>query len=196
MLLLLGGLGEKMRRMTSRFSKCVSLLPCSKRVNRFFNYALIAGFGLLVLFVGPSFALIYFEGWTGVDAVYYCFVSLSTIGFGDLALGDPTSAAHQNNSAGHHIYRVMSLVWVLFGLAYVGIVITSLGHLFIRGSCGANNVETMRLKAELKRLKQEIKAQRLYARRSGLNMTWSSQQMMEGDLTWDSEIIPDNPTPQ
>ena len=64
-----------------------------------------------------------------------------------------TSAAMANQSWGHKFYRLISLVWVLFGLAYVGMCITSLAHLIIRGSCGANNVETIRLKVSQTQVK-------------------------------------------
>ncbi|GFO13256.1 potassium channel subfamily k member 16 [Plakobranchus ocellatus] len=188
MLLFLGGIGEKMRRMTSRFIMRKQILPCNKRLNQALNCTLLGMMGVMLLFVGPSLALTYMEGWSVSDAVYYCFISLSTIGFGDLMLGDPTSASMKNQSVGHNFYRVMSLVWMLFGLAYVGMCITSLAHLIIRGSCGANNVETMRLKAELKRLKHEIRAQRLYTRRSGLNM-WASQTVGKDGGRWDFDLI-------
>lgn len=35
----------------------------------------------------PSTIMSVFEGWTYDEAVYYCFVSLTTIGFGDFIAG-------------------------------------------------------------------------------------------------------------
>ncbi|GFS10188.1 potassium channel subfamily K member 16 [Elysia marginata] len=188
MLLFLGGIGEKMRRMTSRFIMRKRIFPCGKRFNQALNCSLLGMAGIMLLFMIPSIAFVYMEGWSVADAVYYCFISLSTIGFGDLMLGDPTSSAMLNKGIGHQLYRLVSLVWVLFGLAYVGMCITSLAHLIIRGSCGANNVETMRLKAELKRLKHEIRAQRMYTRRSGLAM-WTSQMVDRDGGRWDFDHI-------
>ncbi|RUS86549.1 hypothetical protein EGW08_005688 [Elysia chlorotica] len=192
MLLFLGGIGEKMRRLTSRFIMHKQIFRCDKRCdkrcNQAVNCSLLGMVGLMLLFVIPSIAFTYLEGWSVSDAVYYCFISLSTIGFGDIMLGDPISAAMANQSFGHRVYRLMALVWVLFGLAYVGMCITSLAHLIIRGSCGANNVETIRLKAELKRLKHEIRAQRLYTRRSGLSM-WTSQMPDKDGGRWEFDLI-------
>lgn len=48
---------------------------------------------LLLIFL-PSVLFSYFEGWPYSVSVYYSFVTLSTIGFGDFI---PTFQAHQVN---------------------------------------------------------------------------------------------------
>lgn len=55
-----------------------------------------------------------YEGWTYFDAFYYCFITLTTIGFGDyVALQN--DHALQNKPG----YMAMSVVFILFGLAVV-----------------------------------------------------------------------------
>ena len=49
--------------------------------------ALLVGGGLLVMFIIPSSVFCSLEGWNIIDSVYYCFVTLSTIGFGDYVAG-------------------------------------------------------------------------------------------------------------
>ena len=44
--------------------------------------------GMSLLFVGPTFLFMNVEGWYMMDAIYYCFVTLSTIGFGDFIPGN------------------------------------------------------------------------------------------------------------
>lgn len=43
--------------------------------------------GFVVFIVCPSFLFVYFEDWMFDEALYYAFVSLTTIGFGDLVAG-------------------------------------------------------------------------------------------------------------
>ena len=52
------------------------------------------------------------EGWTGLDASYFCFVTVSTIGFGDMVPGSATfeSSSDQWKMVGAAIY-------MLFGMA-------------------------------------------------------------------------------
>lgn len=54
--------------------------------------------GFLVFIFLPSALLSYLEGWTYVDAVYYSYITLTTIGFGDLVPGGSWGS-----------------VWLLFG---------------------------------------------------------------------------------
>lgn len=46
---------------------------------------LLPGFIMFIFF--PAFLFSYYEGWTYDEAVYYAFVTLTTIGFGDYVAG-------------------------------------------------------------------------------------------------------------
>jgi hypothetical protein len=46
---------------------------------------LLPGFVMFIFF--PAFLFSYYEGWTYDEAVYYAFVTLTTIGFGDYVAG-------------------------------------------------------------------------------------------------------------
>ncbi|CAH1393021.1 unnamed protein product [Nezara viridula] len=55
-----------------------------------------------------------YEGWSYFDSFYYCFVTLTTIGFGDyVALQNDQALIHKPG------YVALSLVFILFGLAVV-----------------------------------------------------------------------------
>lgn len=49
---------------------------------------LLPGFVMFIFF--PAFLFSHYEGWSYEEAVYYAFVTLTTIGFGDYVAGEKT----------------------------------------------------------------------------------------------------------
>lgn len=75
--------------------------------------------GFFVFIISPSFLFMYFEGWAFDEAIYYAFVSLTTIGFGDLVAGqDP-----YKTDVSYILYKVFLIVWLVFGLGYLFMVL-------------------------------------------------------------------------
>lgn len=72
----------------------------------------------IVLIFLPSCLFTYFEGWPYSVSVYYSFVTLSTIGFGDFI---PTFQPHQERTFGIYFkfYQAFVLIWFIFGLSYI-----------------------------------------------------------------------------
>lgn len=85
----------------------------------------------------PAGLFTYVEGWDYADSFYYAFISLTTIGFGDLVAGitnnKQTEIRHLMNciigqsDIGYltWIYRAFIIVWIFFGLGYLIMVIRS-----------------------------------------------------------------------
>ncbi|XP_076821098.1 uncharacterized protein LOC143466671 isoform X2 [Clavelina lepadiformis] len=68
----------------------------------------------LTVLVG-SIAFVYFEEWSAINSVYYCVMTLTTIGFGDyVALQD--SGALQKRPH----YVAFSLIYIMIGLTVIG----------------------------------------------------------------------------
>ena len=84
--LMLQGLGQQLTLLSDKVN---NLKLCSKRpdLNKYLNMVIIILIGVSLLFVGPTFLFMNVEGWRMMDAIYYCFVTLSTIGFGDFIPG-------------------------------------------------------------------------------------------------------------
>ncbi|XP_046382665.1 open rectifier potassium channel protein 1 isoform X2 [Ischnura elegans] len=75
---------------------------------------LIPGF-ILFIFL-PAGLFVVFEGWAYDVAVYYAFVTLTTIGFGDYVAGQEV---HKEFGAWFIVYQVLIVWWIVFGLGYL-----------------------------------------------------------------------------
>ena len=74
--------------------------------------------GVVIFLFLPSLLFSYFENWDYSSSIYYSFVTLSTIGFGDFV---PTFQPNQEDDFGFmfHIYEVFIIFWFIFGLGYL-----------------------------------------------------------------------------
>ena len=60
---------------------------CFQRCTRFFVHLVSYLCGVVLFFVVPMVVFQGHEGWSYSQAIYYCFITLSTIGFGDYVAG-------------------------------------------------------------------------------------------------------------
>ncbi|KAK2843669.1 hypothetical protein Q7C36_011884 [Tachysurus vachellii] len=89
---------------------------------------LAAFFGSAFLYmVVPMFFFKTYENWTYTQGMYYCFITLSTIGFGDFV------ADYNPDSNYPDWYGCILGVWIFFGMAWLALLINHsidlLGHL-------------------------------------------------------------------
>ncbi|XP_035437193.2 uncharacterized protein LOC118267381 [Spodoptera frugiperda] len=75
---------------------------------------LVPGF-LFFIFL-PACIFVVFEGWDYVAAIYYAFVTLTTIGFGDLVAGTVNNGFKYGYFCA---YQIFLIVWITFGLGYI-----------------------------------------------------------------------------
>uniref|UniRef100_A0A669DBK8 Potassium channel, subfamily K, member 17 n=1 Tax=Oreochromis niloticus TaxID=8128 RepID=A0A669DBK8_ORENI len=73
--------------------------------------------GGVLFFVMPMIVFQQQEGWTHAEAIYYCFISLSTIGFGDFVADSNPDKYYPN------WYSVLIASWIFFGMAWLALVI-------------------------------------------------------------------------
>ncbi|XP_034015420.1 potassium channel subfamily K member 5a [Thalassophryne amazonica] len=87
----------------------------SLRKAQFTCTALFLLWGVLVHLVLPPLVFMSQEGWTYIEGLYFSFVTLTTIGFGDLVAGvDP-------NTDYPTLYRYFVEVWIYLGLAWLSL---------------------------------------------------------------------------
>ncbi|XP_032517887.2 uncharacterized protein LOC116770507 [Danaus plexippus] len=75
---------------------------------------LVPGF-LFFIFL-PACIFVVFEGWDYVAGIYYAFVTLTTIGFGDLVAGTVNNGF---KSGYFFAYQIFLIIWITFGLGYI-----------------------------------------------------------------------------
>ncbi|XP_009864893.1 PREDICTED: potassium channel subfamily K member 12, partial [Apaloderma vittatum] len=78
-----------------------------------YHVMLILGIFAITLSCCASAMYTAVEGWNYVDSLYYCFVTFSTIGFGDLVSSQ--NAAYQNQG----LYRFGNFVFILMGVCCI-----------------------------------------------------------------------------
>ncbi|XP_033028557.1 potassium channel subfamily K member 16-like [Lacerta agilis] len=72
--------------------------------------------GLIMFLILPSFLFQWMEGWTYHEAVYYTFITLSTIGFGDYLIGRRHDRTYIPG------YRMIASIWIVMGLAWITVL--------------------------------------------------------------------------
>ncbi|XP_044254469.1 open rectifier potassium channel protein 1 [Tribolium madens] len=120
---------------------------------------LVPGF-LFFIFI-PAGLMVLFENWDYDVAVYYAFVTLTTIGFGDYVAG--VDQPHQFSDY-HWFYKIFLLIWVIGGLGYVVMILGFITQFFqsknvkrIEQIISENIKKTpIRIRQELRSLLQEF----------------------------------------
>ena len=88
------------------------------------TFIIILFSGLVLFIFIPSLLFVRLQGWTYFESVYYCIVTLTTVGFGDLV---PSQNRDSRQFQG--LYRICASGWIWFGLAFVALVISQVQSL-------------------------------------------------------------------
>ncbi|XP_021259014.1 potassium channel subfamily K member 16-like isoform X2 [Numida meleagris] len=72
--------------------------------------------GILVFLCLPSLFFQITEGWSYSEGIYFAFITLSTIGFGDYVVGKQPGRIYFS------YYRTLVAIWILFGLAWIALL--------------------------------------------------------------------------
>ncbi len=115
-LVMFQSLGERMntfvRYLLSRVKKCLGLHRTEISMENMVLVGLLSCLGTLC--VGAA-AFSHFEGWTFFHAYYYCFITLTTIGFGDFVALQKKEDLQEKTP-----YVVFSFMYILVGLTVIG----------------------------------------------------------------------------
>jgi len=91
---------------------------------RFIHLLLVLSFSLIFLFLIPSITFTYLEeNWSFIDAFYFCFISLTTIGLGDLVAGDSPT---QRNRL---FYKICLTIYLLIGVTIMMLIVAMVSQM-------------------------------------------------------------------
>uniref|UniRef100_A0A4W5MH91 Potassium channel, subfamily K, member 17 n=1 Tax=Hucho hucho TaxID=62062 RepID=A0A4W5MH91_9TELE len=93
------------------------MLAIERNLTRFMIHLLSYLSGTALFFVMPMVVFKQQEGWSYSQAIYYCFISLSTIGFGDYVADSNPDQYYPE------WYSILMASWIFFGLAWLALVI-------------------------------------------------------------------------
>ncbi|CAJ1074121.1 potassium channel subfamily K member 17 isoform X2 [Xyrichtys novacula] len=116
-LVVLNRVGKYMLAIERKISDFLEGKTGRRKCTRFFVHLVSYMSGTLLFFVVPMIVFQQHEGWTFSQAIYYCFITLSTIGFGDYVADSNPDKVYPE------WYSVLMASWIFFGLAWLALVI-------------------------------------------------------------------------
>ena len=85
--ILLSALGEEFKKVKDKILNKVNKSFKKKWQRNVVSILAVAGIGMSMFIVIPAIIFQAVEGWTYHEAWYYCFITLTTVGFGDFVPG-------------------------------------------------------------------------------------------------------------
>ncbi|XP_053161253.1 potassium channel subfamily K member 5 isoform X2 [Hemicordylus capensis] len=81
--------------------------------------------GVLVHLVLPPFVFMVTEGWSYIEGLYFSFITITTIGFGDFVAGVNPNGEY------HSLYRYFVELWIYLGLAWLSLFVNWKVSMFV-----------------------------------------------------------------
>ncbi|XP_007559544.1 potassium channel subfamily K member 5-like [Poecilia formosa] len=88
--------------------------------------ALFLLWGLLVHLVIPPLVFMSVEGWSYLEGIYFSFITLTTVGFGDYVAGVNPDIEYPK------LYRIIAELWMYMGLAWLSLFFSWNVHMVVK----------------------------------------------------------------
>ena len=103
--------------------------------------AIIAFILLIAIVVFPAIGFHRLEEWTYFEAIYFCFVTLTTIGFGDFVTGN-VKKEYSDDDAIPIVLEFLNLIYMVVGLALCLVFLFDRDIILCRDQDGGNSTDT------------------------------------------------------
>jgi len=114
-LVMFNSIGERFNYFSSMIiNKCRKMLKAKQEETTEMDLICIGSTLTLIIFTSGAAAFSYYEGWTYYHSLYYCFITLTTIGFGDFVALQQDNALEKKPE-----YVAFALFFIMFGLAII-----------------------------------------------------------------------------
>ncbi|KAL4624255.1 potassium channel subfamily K member 17-like [Arapaima gigas] len=115
--LVLNRVGKYMLLIEREFCKFIQTKTRHKKCVKVTIHSISCVFGIVIFFVVPMVVFSLEESWTYAQSIYYCFITLSTIGFGDYVADSNPDRVYPT------WYSYLTAAWIFFGLAWLALLI-------------------------------------------------------------------------
>nr|XP_033794269.1 potassium channel subfamily K member 17 [Geotrypetes seraphini] len=116
-LILLNRIGQWMSNWVHRCSNVLGKKLSRPKTAKVLTSLCALGLGLLLFFFLPPLMFTSIEDWNYSEGIYYAFITLSTIGFGDYVIGMNPAQDYPP------WYKNVVALWILFGMAWLALLI-------------------------------------------------------------------------
>lgn len=117
-LIMLSALAERLSLLCKKLLKCYHRLwkdTLTSFIIRLLYMITVSFFLIIIIFIIPALCFMYIEDtWTFLDAFYYCFISMTTIGLGDYIPGE-----NRNTDFFKSLYYVGTTLYLFVGLVFM-----------------------------------------------------------------------------
>eukprot|EP00058_Branchiostoma_floridae_P006306 XP_002591794.1 hypothetical protein BRAFLDRAFT_83582 [Branchiostoma floridae] len=118
-LFMLTGIGEKLSNVSRFVEKKVRKRVSNQKLIRIINLLMSLVFGLGLFCFLPAYLFTIVEGWEYHTALYFVFITLTTVGFGDYI-----PAQHHHDHQAHDpytdaVYKTAVFCWIIVGLTFL-----------------------------------------------------------------------------
>ncbi|XP_029453270.1 potassium channel subfamily K member 16-like [Rhinatrema bivittatum] len=115
-IIVLGHVSKTLSLLCERLGRCLSNKGMEKKKVKLLTMLFFLVTGIIAFLGIPPIFFMNMEGWNYREGVYYAFISLSTIGFGDYVVGSHPDRKY------YRYYRALVAIWIIFGLAWLALL--------------------------------------------------------------------------
>lgn len=112
----------KAKRVVKKISNYLEKILRNKTFTSFATWLVTFLLVYILIICLPAFIFTYTEGWSYRDAHYFCFITLTTIGFGDHVVGTNRRRQIYSKPWSRWIFKILTTLYLLFGLSVLAIV--------------------------------------------------------------------------